>query len=292
VRNASGAICLSFSTIRPFSFYKIELILEHQFFLGSRLRDIAGEKAGIVKRGVDLVTAATQPSVLNLFKEICEKRKAPFWRVGKDVHYRITHSRLNYYGLKHRFKGLELGLKGRFQYRNAALALAATEILEMKRFKISSHDIKEGLVDTAWSGRMHIVSREPLTILDGAHNPAAIGELADSISRDFTFRRLILVLGVMEDKDISRIIQRIVPLADYIIYTRPEYYRAANPEILMKEAIPLGKPGKIVPMLSDALDRAKEIASAKDMILITGSLFTIGETLTHFDPEKYRPDDF
>jgi len=279
------------NVIRPVVSAITNISLEHQFFLGSRLLDIAKEKGGIIKRGVDLVTAVNQPSIIRLFESICEAKKAFLWRVGKDVRYRSNGSRFSYYGLRRNFKAIELGLRGKFQNRNAALSLAVIELLEKKGYAFSSRHIAEGLKDTKWPGRMHVVSQEPLIILDGAHNPKAISELAHSIRHDFSYRRLILVIGVMEDKDVGKILKGILPIADYVIYTRPDYYRSARPERLMKEGLPLGKPGEIVPAISDALDMAKEMAGPKDMILVSGSLFTVGEAMTYFDPEKYRPDD-
>ena len=279
------------NVIRPIISVITNISLEHQSFLGPKLTDIAGEKAGIIKRGVDLVTAATQPSVIRLFEKVCKEKKAPFWRVGKHVNYRSEGPEFNYYGLKRRFSALEIGLKGRVQNRNAVLSLAVIEILERKRFKISSQHIIEGLRDTQWPGRMHIISRDPLIILDGAHNPAAIKELARSIRDDFTYRRLILVIGVMEDKDIGKMVKEIVPIADYVIYTRPNYYRSASPERLKREVFPSGKLGEIVPVISQALDWAKDMAEPEDMILVCGSLFTVGEAMPYFDPQKYRPDN-
>ncbi|MBU4427364.1 MAG: bifunctional folylpolyglutamate synthase/dihydrofolate synthase, partial [Proteobacteria bacterium] len=127
--------------------------------------------------------------------------------------------------------------------------------------------------------------------LDGAHNPVAMRALAESIKTGFTFRRMILVIGVMEDKEIGQILRRIVPLSDYVIYTRPAYYRAARPEILMDKGARLGKPGEMVPLLTEALEKAKDMADRQDLIVITGSLFTVGEAMTYFDPGTYRPDD-
>jgi dihydrofolate synthase/folylpolyglutamate synthase len=279
------------NVIRPFVTAITNISLEHQFFLGSRLLDIAKEKGGIIKTGVDLVTAVNQPSIIRLFESICEAKKAFFCRVGKDVRYRSNGSRFSYYGLRRNFKGLELGLKGKFQNRNAALSLAVIELLEKKGYAFSSRNIVEGLKDTKWPGRMHVVSQEPLIILDGAHNPKAISELAHSIKHDFSYRRLILVIGVMEDKDVGGILRGILPIVDYVIYTRPDYYRSARPERLMKEGLSLGTPGEVVPAISTALDMVKEMAGPKDVILISGSLFTVGEALTYFDPEKYPPDD-
>jgi dihydrofolate synthase/folylpolyglutamate synthase len=278
------------NVIRPAVSVITNISLEHQFFLGSRLLDIAGEKAGIIKRGVDVVTGVTQPPVIGLIEKICNEKKAPLWRVGRHVTYRSNGPRLNYYGLKRRLRGLEIGLMGGFQNRNAALSLAVIELLEQKGFTISSGVIREGLKDTRWPARMDIVSREPLIIVDGAHNPSAIRELAKAIVGTFTYRRLILVMGVMEDKDITGVTKGIVPIADIVIYTKPEYYRAASPERLMKEAAPLGKPCEILPTIPQALDRAREMADPEDLILICGSLFTAGEAMTYFDPVKYRPD--
>jgi dihydrofolate synthase/folylpolyglutamate synthase len=138
---------------------------------------------------------------------------------------------------------------------------------------------------------MHVVAKEPLVIVDGAHNPAAIRHLADSVKRSFPHRHLVLVLGVMGDKDIGKIVINIVPIAGHVIYTRPEYHRAASPEALMAEAAPWQKPGEIQASVSRALQKATEMADPEDMILVTGSLFTVGEALSGVDPETYKPDE-
>jgi dihydrofolate synthase/folylpolyglutamate synthase len=276
--------------IRPVVTSITNISLEHQFFLGNRLLDIAGEKAGIIKKGVDLVTAATQPSVIKLFERICAEKKAPFWRIGKDIRYRSKNSGLFYYGIKRVLRDLKVGLRGGFQDRNIALSLAIIELLEGKGFNISSGDIIKGLRETDWPGRMHIISDKPLIILDGAHNPRAVRELAVSVAGEFSPKSIILVLGIMEDKDIGRIMAGITEKADHVICTRPEYYRSADPEILMRYISSRGKAAEVVPSISDAIQRAKELATPRDMILVTGSLFTVGEALTYFDPVKYRPD--
>jgi dihydrofolate synthase/folylpolyglutamate synthase len=264
--------------------------LEHQFFLGHRLIDIAGEKAGIIKNGVDLVTAVTQPVVIRRIESICAEKNAPFWRIGKDVRYRTTKSGLDYYGFKRNLKDLETNLQGSFQKRNAALALAAIELLERKGFKISSQDITEGLKNILWPGRMHLFSRDPSIVLDGAHNPDAVRNLANSIRRDLSHDRLIIVLGVMEDKDLDSIVELILPVSDYVVCTSPDYYRSAKPGDLMKRVSEYGKKGEAIPSIPDAIRRARDLAGSRDMILITGSLFTVGEALSYLDPEKYRSD--
>jgi len=276
--------------IKPVVSAITNISLEHQAFLGRHLIDIAGEKAGIIKKGVDTVTAATQPSVIRLFEGICAEKNAPFWRVGKDVRYRSTGSGLSYYGLKYTFRDLDASLKGSYQKRNVALAISIIELLERKGFEISSRDIKEGLRETIWPGRLHLISKNPLIVLDGAHNPAGIRELAEAVEKAFSYNRIILIIGIMKDKDIVNMISTLVPMADYIICTNPDYYRSAEPSDLMKIAYAYSRHVESVPVISKAIERAKKMAGPRDMILITGSLFTIGEALTYFDPVKYRPD--
>jgi dihydrofolate synthase/folylpolyglutamate synthase len=280
----------STNVIKPLVSVITNISLEHQNFLGNRLIDIAGEKAGIIKKGVDLVTGVTQPSVISLFEEMCEGKRAAIRRLGKDFRYRSKGSEINYFGMNHELRGLKPSLYGRYQYRNTALALAVTEILMTKGYRISERDIIDGLGDTVWPGRMQIISKNPFVILDGAHNPGAIRELTDSITRGFSYDRLIAVMGIMEDKDINSIIRLISPVADYIICTKPDYYRAAEPGRIMKEVSAAGKQGEVVTMLPAAIEKAKNMAGSRDLILVTGSLFTVGEALTHLDPVKYRPD--
>ena len=134
-----------------------------------------------------------------------------------------------------------------------------------------------------WPGRMQIVDGNPTIMLDGAHNPRAAKALADSIGRESGYDRIILIVGIMEDKEILRVLRPIVSIADHIIYTKPAYWRAADPEVLMNKTAFLEKPGEIVSELIAAMARAKELAGPKDLILITGSLFTVGEALAHFE---------
>ena len=264
--------------------------MEHQDFLGNRLLDIAKEKGGIIKKGVDVLTAATQPSVIRALEAIARDRGSPLWRVGKEIGYRNTASGFHYTGLGLRMRGLRLGLTGMLQARNAALALGIIERLVEKGIAVFEEDIRKGLQNTTWPGRMQVVETNPTILLDGAHNPAALRALARSIRTGFRYRKLVLVIGVMEDKAIGTMMRAIVPLADYLICTRPVYSRAANPEILMAKAVPFGKPGEIAPFLTDALTRAKEIADPRDLIVVCGSLFTVGEALIYFFPEIERPD--
>jgi len=262
--------------------------LEHKQFLGNTLTDIAREKAGIIKSGIDVVTAVSQGPMKELFRFLCEEKGAPFWSLGHDARYRrLASGHLNYYGVKERYINLTLGLRGMFQCRNAALCLLTLEILKGKGSAVSEEDIRLGLSDPLWPGRLEIVSSRPSIVLDGAHNIPAMRSLAASIKRDFDFKNLILVVGIMADKEISRILREILPLASKVIFTRPAYYRAAEPQRLLKAAEELGWRGEVRTPLSAAIERARNLADERDLILITGSLFTVGEAQSCLDPARY-----
>ena len=193
--------------IKPLVSAITNISLEHQIFLGNTLMDIAVEKAGIIKKDVNTITAATQPAVTGLFRDICMERNAPFFQVGKDVRYRDSESGLNYYGLTRKIKNINLRLRGSFQHRNAALAIGMLELLEKKGYTFDDELIKKGVEETTWMGRVQVLSERPLVVVDGAHNPGAAEVLAKAVKKDFSYSRLILVLGVMMDKDIKNIVQ-------------------------------------------------------------------------------------
>jgi len=139
---------------------------------------------------------------------------------------------------------------------------------------------------------MQIIRENPTILLDGAHNVAAVKALARTILSDFSYDNMILVIGIMADKDIGALLRAIVPISDRVLYTQPVYSRAADPGVLMEKARPLNIPGEIVPSLAGALKRAEALAASNDLIVVCGSLFTVGEALTCFDPIRYKPDEF
>ncbi len=277
------------NVIHPLVSVITNISLEHQDFLGTSIREIAGEKAGIIKEGVDLVTGVRRPQVIEQYRRLCRGKEAPLWRIGEKIRYRMTSSGLHYQGIDRRMNRLQLGLKGHFQARNAVLALAVTELLRRRGFSVSEYQMRTGLKKVDWPGRMQVVSRNPEVLLDGAHNPGAAKALASAVKKEYPDRHIIVVIGIMDDKDIGGILKWIVPIADHIIYTRPQYYRSATPERLMAEALPYGRSGEIVSALFPALDRAMALARPSDLIVVCGSLFTVGEALPYFDPAKYSP---
>jgi dihydrofolate synthase/folylpolyglutamate synthase len=258
---------------------------DHHEHLGSDLLQIAAEKAGIIKPAAPLVTYATQKSVLALFRRRCQELAAPLYQGGVDFKTRGRGGgRFDYHGLDHDFKGLRLNLRGRHQYRNAALALAVLEILARQGLALSETAIREGLPKTYWPGRLEQVAQDPRIILDGAHNPAAAQSLAQALKRSRGNSRLILVLGVMADKDLDGILARLLPLAQMVIFTQPRYFRAAATADLLRRAEAYGLPALSVPVVAQAIQTAQSLAGPHDRIIISGSLFTVGEAKEYFAP--------
>jgi dihydrofolate synthase/folylpolyglutamate synthase len=175
-------------------------------------------------------------------------------------------------------EGISLGLPGEFQVSNAALALAAIEILRYQSFTIGKKHIIIGLRKVDWPARLETVNREPLVILDGAHNPDAMQNLKKAIVNDFKFKRLILVLGIMEDKNIKKMLQEIVQVAHMVVLCRPPMDRAASTESLASILNALKIENiKTVDDVRKATRLALSQAHRNDLICITGSLFTVGE---------------
>ncbi len=251
---------------------------DHEDYLGQGILTIAGEKAGIIKAGTPLVTYAAQQGVLRLLAETCARQQAPMYVGGKDFRARGRGAgRFSYAGLGTRLGGLRTNLLGRHQYRNAAVALAVMELLRARGVEIPEAAIREGLTQVRWPGRLELIRTHPRLILDGAHNPAAAGVLADTLKHTLSHRRLILVLGIMADKEIEGILTKLLPLADAVVFSRPEYSRAATPEALARKAAGAAGESYVIPELPTAIEKALSLAGEDDLVVITGSLFTVGE---------------
>ena len=253
--------------------------IDHQQYLGKTILKIAFEKAGIIKKDGIVITGVTQPSVLDLIRKKCHSNGATLYRVGRDFRARrMADGSFNYYGLNTKYSNLKLSLPGKHQITNAVTALGALEILGDKGYRIEDRTVYEGLENVYWPGRLEVVGREPLVVLDCAHNRAGIKVLRDALSKGvFSFRRLFLVMGVMMDKEVKAIISKLVPLADKVVLTQPDMDRAASPKALLEEVKKYKKDAEIVRDVKEAVSYAISQAQREDMVCITGSTFTVGE---------------
>lgn len=256
---------------------------DHEAYLGKTLLKIAGEKAGIIKARRPVLTAATQPLVLRLFAQVCREKKAPCFRVGKEFRYvRDGERTFHYEGLGRKLWGIHLNLRGPHQIINATTALGTLELLDEAGYAISSEAMVEGLGNVDWPGRLEVVSSSPTVVLDGAHNPAGALVLKEALEKEFPHRRLILVVGMMKDKDTSSVVRSLAPVADRMILTRPRLDRAAPP-ILLKRALGEGRVKvEMIEDVGEAIQRGLSMASNGDVVCVTGSLYTIGEAKAFF----------
>jgi dihydrofolate synthase/folylpolyglutamate synthase len=195
----------------------------------------------------------------------------------------LSRGRFSYTGLRRNLENLSLNLPGRHQYRNAALALAVVELLQEQGWQVSEAAIREGLAGVRWRGRLERLAVDPRVILDGAHNPAAARSLAQALQQEHIRGRRYLVTGIMADKDGQAILGALLPWAQTVIFTRPQYFRAAQPEDLARWAEPYGLEVLVEPEVSQAVRRAQALAGPQDQIVITGSLYTVGEALEYFE---------
>jgi dihydrofolate synthase/folylpolyglutamate synthase len=262
---------------------------EHEFYLGPTLGHIVQEKAGIIKSKRPVVTGVTQPALIKFLQEKCRSKHSRFYRLGKDFTLKSTPSHnYTYHGMTFNLKDITLGLRGDFQVVNAALALAAIDLLKSTSFSIDTKSILHGLNKVHWPGRLELVMRKPLVILDGAHNPDAMNNLMKSILNDFKFKKFFLVLGIMEDKNIKKMIGDIVKHAHHITLSRPRMDRAATTKNLANilEGFHLEN-FNIIDDVASATQFALTKAQKDDLICVTGSLFTVAEAHRFFKQKNF-----
>ncbi len=266
---------------------------DHKEFLGNSLADIALEKAGIIKNGVPVVCSAQEPEVELLLRKKAAEASSPFFIYGKDFSGTLKSTdargtRFDYNSEEHTFADLYIPLAGEHQVMNACVAAQAFLLCnapEARRPKPEA--VREGLAAVRWQGRLELVKGDPgdpPIMLDGAHNPHAASALAEFMRKQFINYRVILIAGIMSDKDIAGILAPLLPLASDIIFSAPNYGRSAPAGLLAEHAASLGFQSTVVPSISDAIAWAKKIATSPSsnlsvpaVILITGSFFTIGE---------------
>ena len=182
-------------------------------------------------------------------------------------------------GPRRRYEALRVALLGRHQVENAVLAVAAAEAAQEQGFALDTAAIRRGLAEVAWPGRLQVVKERPRIMLDGAHNPAGTEALAAFLAEHrAALGRLILVFGVLQDKDWAAMLRLLAPLADAIVLTHPPTERAADPALLAP-AVRRYASASVAPDLEGALAQAREAARVEDTILVAGSLYTVAAAL-------------
>jgi dihydrofolate synthase / folylpolyglutamate synthase len=253
--------------------------LEHRQYLGNSIAEITAEKGGIIKHGIPVVTGVNQKEAVKVLKGIAQKQQAPLFRLGEHFRVRKNKNRetFSYIGVKSNWDDMKISLKGNHQIENAALTLAACEVLNYHDTSFIIEEIKEGLLNTEWPGRMEVVSRNPYIIIDGAHNFMAARKLAEFMSENLEKNKTTLILGILDDKPYKGMLKSLLPHCRRLILTKPAINRAMEPEILHKFAKDIVDDIKIIPSVKDAFYYARESVSSDEAICVAGSLYVVGE---------------
>lgn len=265
--------------------------LDHTEILGDTIEKIAQDKAGIIKKGMDVVSGATQPSIINIIKKYSNEENAQLSLICKDFQYSKGTSNeggssFNYQG-SNSYKRLKLSLIGRYQISNAVLAIRVVECLQNDGndgYVLSESSIRNGLSRASISGRFEIVSRKPLIILDGAHNQNKMHALMSSVRNIYPDKKITALLAIKADKRAEAMVKELIPFCDHIITTEFSLttdigetisYPAAKLQKIIHQIDP-NKSVRVCPSLSQAIKVALK-NSEDSLLLITGSLYLVGE---------------
>ncbi len=252
--------------------------LDHMEYLGNTVVKIAGEKAGIIKDGGLCLTAAKDSGVLDVLEKTCHQKKARLKRLGQEI--KLVRHRDGTFSVGDEgaaIRRLKCALIGRHQQENAALAVVASRELAARGFVIHEEAIRSGLANVRWEGRMELVNERPQILLDGAHNPAGVKILSATLKRDFSFSRLIVIFGVLGDKDYRPMLRMLAKMADSLIITKPDSSRAVSPASLLQLAAPHCREVLGIENPAQAIAMALCRARPDDLIVIAGSLYLVGQ---------------
>ncbi len=266
---------------------------DHERYLGSSLQAIAFEKAGIMKRNIPMVIGPVEQSIDWVLQEQARQKQVPLLKFGSEF-VSVSHAsgEFDFVGMGRAYRKLRCALEGQHQSVNVACALAVLESSVMPQIPIPEWAIREGLEQVSWPGRLERLRRHPLILCDGAHNPAAAECLKIYLQRKISEqrgRRLILVVGMMQDKNLTVFLNTLTPLADVVILTQINYPRSATVHDLKEALRVIDSPLYERDSPRTAIDLAMDLASENDLICITGSLFLVGSVKSLMTGKTYEP---
>ncbi|MHB9036130.1 MAG: bifunctional folylpolyglutamate synthase/dihydrofolate synthase [Armatimonadota bacterium] len=276
--------------VEPYVAVITNVSLDHMDRLGDTVDKIAFEKAGIIKTGCVLVTAVDDEEAWRVILDRARHEGAEVWRVissharksgspSPDVQFKYTTKDGNFSmrGPEIQFIGLKPGLVGQFQHVNAATAVAAVMALEKYEVRVPQPAIYAGISYAYIPGRLEVLQDNPKVIVDGAHNPAAARSLARAVRENFSFNRVILVIGMLNTHPCEGVLARLAPITSVVIATQSKWSKALPVDELAKEARRYCENVETASSVPEAVERALEIADKNDLVLVTGSFYTIGE---------------
>ena len=254
------------------------IALDHTAYLGDTVEKIAAEKAGIIKKGGNVLFGGESDSAAAVTEAKASELDAEFSRVDRST-LSITSSELSstVFDYKGR-KNIELSLLGLYQPKNAANVLSAVDILKECGYDISEDAVRSGLSSARWQARFEVLSRDPLIIFDGAHNPEGIECAVESVKHYLPCKKVCVLTGVMKDKDYEYIASKLSEIADSAVVITPENPRALDANEYARVLLANGIYAKPYDTVGEALAAGKEQAKKKDTALVClGSLYMYGE---------------
>jgi len=281
------------------------LSLDHTQLLGNTLAEIAYEKGGIIKPGVPVVVAQQKPEAMATLERIAAERGAPLIVIGRDWQYGSDpgaggspHSLTVTSSPEPDFippgATFAVGLAGEHQLQNAAVALAALTQARRRFPALTLDAVCAGLATVRWDGRLQLLQAggddRPAILVDSAHNEDSATKLVAALAHDYRYRRLILIFGAPEDKNVAGMLDRLVPLTDEIIVTTANHPRSATPEQLAALVAARGREAAITHSVSEAFAAALRVAGPGDLVVATGSIIVIGDLLNHWDTLQSADD--
>jgi dihydrofolate synthase / folylpolyglutamate synthase len=255
--------------------------MDHMDYLGNSLGEITSVKAGIIKAEIPVVTAAKEPEVLEVIAKTCREKHSPLTKVQDVYNWTsleagITNQKFNLSSPRGTYEELELGLAGAHQLENGATALAVLDVLvDNYNFSISREAVYAGFKQATWPGRLELV--RPGLVLDGAHNLDGAKTLARALKQLFKYRRLVLCIGMLADKERTKVLAELAPLAEAIVVTKPNSPRAGNWQEMAEEARKFDKEVYLEEDIARAVDLALSLQREGDLVCVTGSLYMIAE---------------
>ena len=267
--DATNAVTGILSVITPVS-------LDHCRYLGGTIREIAGEKAGVIDGRGPVVCSTQDSEAHKVIAERCAMTGAPLYRCGREFRAEWRREGLFYHGLKSSVTGITPGIPGDYQRDNAACALAAAELLMEQGFPLELSSLSRGIDAASWPGRMELFPGPPRLLLDGAHNPAGVAALLASLAM-IRRERLFLVTGVMADKDRGGVLGPLLSLADEEITVTVDLPQATPAAELADFCSARGARAVAAGSVAQGLAAASDRAGRDDLILVTGSLYLVGE---------------
>jgi len=260
---------------------------DHENFLGHSLREIAAEKAGILKQGIPVVLAAQQPEAREVILARAKKLACPV--IETPLAYRVDEQAMENGCARARITEITSGwsaklapqLAGRFQLQNAINAVAAARALSARGWRIPEHAMEQGIAAAIWPGRLEQLQSRPDLYVDGAHNPGAARELAAFWEENFAGRKIFLLYGALRDKAVDEIAGVLFPRAAEVVFSEPRTSRAISAARLSEIAAHHAAHSSVIAEAEQALDYLLSKAAPQDSVFVTGSLYLVGQ-LRHY----------